>query len=239
MTGYNVLIITFLCLLTSISHAAQTPLYRFELIIFEYTNSQYSDTETWPVNPGEPDDADVLSSITSSAYKASPATNSGGFIFKLQQPRQLILKKEARAIKRSSSRKLLLHTSWVQSMHSEKQARPLAIKIGKEYTSLESGPDYSGLYSDYSTPAATPVKHKQLEGTIRISISRYLHVWTDLLFRRPRSSAIADNSGYIDTQAFRYRDHRKMRSKELHYIDNPSFGILIYALPVKPSGKSN
>jgi hypothetical protein len=239
MTGNKVFIISLLCLLTSISHAAQTPLYRFEIIIFEYTNSQYTDSETWPASPGEPDYSNVLSYITASDYQAGSTINSGGYIFKLQKPGQLILKKEARAIKRSSTRRLLLHTGWIQSMHAEKQARPIAIKIGKQFTSLETGPDRTGLYSEYATPASTPVKHKQLEGIISISISRYLHVWSDLVFRRPHDNTYVNNPGYLDAQAIRYRDHRKMRSKELHYIDNPSFGILIYALPIKSSVQAN
>lgn len=221
-------------LLASTTHIAHASLYRFELIIFEYTNSQYSDSETWPTRPGEPDYGNALSYITGSSYKSGSSVNRGSYTFELEKPEQMILKKEARAIKRSSSRKLLLHTGWIQSMHTDKQARPIAIKIGKEYTRVETEPDMTGIYSDYTTPASKTVRLKQLEGTIKISISRYLHVWTDLLFRRPHgSSTVANNTGSENVQAFRYRDHRRMRSKELHYIDNPSFGILIYALPVK------
>jgi hypothetical protein len=240
MTGKKAFIISLLCLLTSMTHAAQAPLYRFELILFEYTNNQYSDTETWPTEAGEPDYSDVLTYITSNNYKAGSAINSRGYTFQLQKPGQLILKKEASAIKRSSSRKLLLHTGWIQSMHPEKKARPVAIKIGKTYTSLDTGrPGGTSIYSDYQNPVSTPVRHKQIEGSIKISISRFLHVWSDLLFRRPHYNTSTNSSEYVDTQAFRYRDHRKMRSKELHYIDNPSFGMLIYALPVKSSAKAN
>ena len=240
MTSKKAIIISLLCLLTSMSHAAQAPLYRFELIIFEYTNSQYSDTETWPTRTGEPDYSNVLYYITSNAYKAGSAVNSRGYTFKLLKPGQLILKKEASAIKRSSSRKLLLHTGWIQNMHSEKKARPIAIKIGKTYTSLDRGiPGGTSIYSDYQTPVSTPVSNKQIEGSIKISISRYLHVWSDLLFRRPNNNTSTNSSEYTDIQAFRYRDHRRMRSKELHYIDNPSFGMLIYALPVKSTAKEN
>ncbi|MCK4708648.1 MAG: hypothetical protein KAU21_08530 [Gammaproteobacteria bacterium] len=31
--------------------------------------------------------------------------------------------------------------------------------------------------------------------------------------------------------SFRLQDHRRMRSKELHYIDHPLFGIIVKAMP--------
>ncbi len=36
-------------------------------------------------------------------------------------------------------------------------------------------------------------------------------------------------------QSFRLSQSRKMRSRELHYIDNPRFGILTRILPVEES----
>ena len=75
----------------------------------------------------------------------------------------------------------------------------------------------------------------QLDGFITVSISRFLHVWTDLVYTRPEVSPtnFNDDPEIVNVKKFRHKDHRKMRSKELHYIDNPSFGILIYALPYK------
>jgi len=32
-------------------------------------------------------------------------------------------------------------------------------------------------------------------------------------------------------QVYQFKQNRKMRSKELHYIDNPVFGLLIYVTP--------
>jgi len=83
----------------------------------------------------------------------------------------------------------------------------------------------------------------ELEGKITVALSRYLHTYTDLVLRRPRLSADApDNAAeqaYLqahlaDTRILNnhlMREHRRMRSKNLHYIDNPEFGMLILITP--------
>ena len=80
----------------------------------------------------------------------------------------------------------------------------------------------------------------ELEGTVRVSGKRYLHVHLDLLLRRPappnlRSDTQTGNA-YANTYAHRYQayrmtDHRRMRSERLHYIDHPLMGVLILATP--------
>lgn len=60
-----------------------------------------------------------------------------------------------------------------------------------------------------------------LEGTLRLHRSRYLHLTTDLVFTPPG----APGGGY------RLAERRQMRSRELHYIDHPAFGLLVMARP--------
>jgi len=237
-------------------HAQIATHYRFEVIIFEYTNTQYTETESWPKDPGLPDESSALFTITGNASNSTtPVIKSKkdpDITFQPLTADSLILKKEAKAVNRSSLRKLILHTGWTQSMHPAEKAYPVAIKTGAQYTSLVAdvsadsisfgnnltGADNVSSFADSTItrenqPVMIPVKLRQLEGTIKVSIGRYLHVWTDLVYRRPISNPalLNNNRGYTELQTFRHQDHRRMRSKELHYIDNPSFGILIYALP--------
>lgn len=250
--------------------------YQFELIIFSYTNPQYTETESWPDKPGLPDYDNALATITDTPADTSVppttpvVTEQDTNNYKRLDDKQLILKKEANAIKRSSLRKLILHTGWIQTMKAKEQSLPVIFKVGDEYTTLVPDPDniitiapdnpepivqqstdtdqqdtppvstdQDATAINNSTPnyftAMVPQIVKQLDGTITISIGRYLHVWTDLIYRRPVSgpAVIETDSEYTQLETFRFRDHRRMRSKELHYIDNPAFGILIYALPYK------
>ena len=84
----------------------------------------------------------------------------------------------------------------------------------------------------------------EFEGKITIALGRYLHAYTDLVFRRPRLSvdSVADNTPqqeYLVTRAadtrilnnHRLKEHRRMRSKNLHYLDNPEFALLILITP--------
>ena len=91
-------------------------------------------------------------------------------------------------------------------------------------------PQHQGLY--------------ELEGKITIALSRYLHTYTDLVLRRPRLTVDpkqrnAAQDSYLaayaaDTRILNnhsLKEHRRMRSKNLHYLDNPEFALLILITP--------
>lgn len=91
-------------------------------------------------------------------------------------------------------------------------------------------PQHNGLY--------------ELEGKITIVLSRYLHTYTDLVLRRPRLSAdpvmnnaaseaylAANRADTLILNNHHMREHRRMRSKNLHYIDSPEFGMLVLITP--------
>jgi hypothetical protein len=59
-----------------------------------------------------------------------------------------------------------------------------------------------------------------LYGLVRISLGRYLHIDSDLLLLGPETAT-------GPRQAIRVKDHRRMRSGELHHLDHPGFGILV------------
>ncbi len=84
----------------------------------------------------------------------------------------------------------------------------------------------------------------EFEGKITVALSRYLHTYTDLVLRRPRlvdddPASEQVQEPYSATRAadtrilnnHRLREHRRMRSKHLHYLDNPEFAMLILITP--------
>jgi len=84
----------------------------------------------------------------------------------------------------------------------------------------------------------------EFEGKITIALSRYLHTYTNLILRRPRLSvdpvlSNAPQNAYLaanlaDTRILnnhRIKEHRRMRSKNLHYLDHPEFAMLILITP--------
>ena len=62
----------------------------------------------------------------------------------------------------------------------------------------------------------------RLDGLLRITRGRFLHLETDLLLQPADSPT-----------PYRVQLHRRMRSGETHYVDHPMLGILIRAEPVE------
>ena len=105
----------------------------------------------------------------------------------------------------------VIHTAWQQPVYGRNAARPFYLKSDREIT------------------PGTPV----VEGMIKISVRRYLHVDLDLLLRRTTAEVATRAGGF---QTFRFDEHRRMRSKELHYIDHPLMGMLIEITPLSSPG---
>lgn len=87
----------------------------------------------------------------------------------------------------------------------------------------------------------------ELEGKITIALARYLHTYADLVLRRPRLTIDVANTSTeqetltpvpsADTRILNnhsLKEHRRMRSKTLHYLDNPEFSMVILITPFEP-----
>jgi hypothetical protein len=264
--------------------------YQVEIIIFSYPKADTS-FEKWPDDPGKPDYSKIINILESEDYypydgeyqKAltlvpSDIRDKVPPLYTQLPKDSLTLVEDAKKIRWSRARKLLLHSSWIQPVYDRKNAPAIQFTLGDQYTvtkpliapvaatstpqpapaaATPSTNTIPGVKPDASrdpnspgatTPAApaaalpptgvdvfiSETQH-EVEGTITISVSRYLHVYTDFLAHRPE--VVADKQDPTKTQTviktYRFKDHRRMRSKELHYIDNPLFGILIYFTPYK------
>ena len=138
------------------------------------------------------------------------------------------------SLQRSSGYRVLLVKSWRQPGLERGSAIPVLIKGGDSYGN-----------------------HRRLEGTVRLVLSRYLHLETDLWLgdyvqeiNTPQewnetgetaaplpvvdSASDTAESGpqYIPTHLVRMQESRRMRSKELHFIDHPMLGAVVKIIPV-------
>ncbi|ACJ20157.1 CsiV family protein [Coxiella burnetii] len=105
-------------------------------------------------------------------------------------PSQFILKNEQHRLDQSPAYHTLLHIAWRQAVVDTPHAR----------TRLIQG--------------------NNVEGTVRVSVQRYLNVALNLVFK--------NNSNY-----FYLSQNRRMRSNELNYVDFLLYGVLIKIVPVK------
>lgn len=98
----------------------------------------------------------------------------------------------------------------------------------------------------------------QVIGTVQLSVARYLHLAADLIYRVPVSERLAiplpDLELWYDRpyptlsqhqgpayqlekwnviHGFRLEESRRMRSKKVHYLDHPFFGVVVLVTPVE------
>lgn len=74
-----------------------------------------------------------------------------------------------------------------------------------------------------------------LQGTLRMTRGRYLHAELDLLYRERDLAAPIPGAGFQEPayKLFRMQQKRRMRSKELHYLDSARIGALIIVKPLQ------
>jgi hypothetical protein len=119
---------------------------------------------------------------------------------------RLRLKRERAALATSAQYRPLGYLAWRQTLQDRDQAQPMPVEIvGK-------------------------VAGARVDGTVRVAVERYLHLYLDLTLHLPVSAA-SDVAPAIEL-----KEHRRMRSGELHYLDNPRFGVIALITPVETSG---
>ncbi len=171
LTPRNILASLALALCWQMPVAAQAPgdspqWYQVELIIFERRQNMGGgpDTEVWPRNialaypPNVRYLADPGQQVIESGNTTEPndaVTQEQPFV-PLEQG-QFELADSARAIERDSGLRLLFHEAWRQPMVPFQQAPAIVISGGEKYD-----------------------EHHELEGSITFSVSRYLHMHTNL-----------------------------------------------------------
>jgi len=132
----------------------------------------------------------------------------------------LTLNDNAAAIAESGRYRLIRHMAWRQPGLDTESAIPVRISAGEGSTMFL--PDDLSEYEDFipATPfleenMSREITAPSVSGTINIRLGRFLHMETNLVFTDAETN-----------QSFKLTQNRKMRSSELHYIDNPRFGLL-------------
>lgn len=187
-----------------------------------------------PAEPGTDTADEVITAAAEPAFDIADLvieeTDSAGRLAFSNSEDNSSLSDVLRSLNRSSRFRVLDHQSWIQPIGSE----PTAVM-------MQAGERYDDLY--------------ELEGTLAFSVSRYLHVETNLWYTlfEPRGirrsgpapatfgnlneetlAAYADlveverqRGQYYPARRHAMVQSRRMRSGELHYIDHPLFGVIV------------
>jgi len=144
----------------------------------------------------------------------------------------LTLSDNATAIANSGRYRVLRHFAWRQPGLDENSAIPIRISIGSSmpvYLPDDIKPYDNFIPASAEATADRPrmINTNQVNGSIKVRLGRFLHMEASLVFTD------ADTQ-----QSYRLSQSRKMRSRELHYIDNPRFGLLTRILPLEDTQSS-
>lgn len=169
---------------------------------------------------------------------------------------ELRLNDSVQKIITSSRYELLLHTGWRQPGLDESNSIPVWVKGGEIFDSSYSSIDQmtqnnlapkTEMTEDLNRSGYTRTQGLyELEGQITIILSRYLHTRTELVLRKPsdrnrlrQQEELLTTADDIDLTAleghlllnYALNEQRRMRSRKLHYLDHPEFGMLILITP--------
>ncbi len=164
---------------------------------------------------------------------------------------ELQLMDSVKSIVRSSRYELLVHTGWRQPGLDESKSIPVWVRGGTVFDST-----YSSIDQVTETPAASSGSRRaslpsdllyELEGQITVTLSRYLHTRAELVLRKPAQPGNLlilneDPAGQPNGQDdlalegrlllnYALNEQRRMRSRKLHYLDHPEFGMLVLITP--------
>lgn len=280
-----------LLLLSSTHTAWSAREYNIELIIFRYTGVEQYSAEHWPDNWKIPDTRNSLDLIKlpwaqkDQIRKLAPAlqtlNNIAAALEKSERYQVLTHlawqqpgfdKNDAINIKIEAGQVYHRLTPYVPSVGD--QSEPDAPQLGGLFVTQENLRTGSSLSPEMNK--MVPVEYQpveltarldpdrlvyELSGNIKIVISRFVHVYSDLLLMQPvilKVEQPADNQGnysaldgvtlvekpkyrlifsspdlsFTTLHGINVQEHRRMRSDELNFIDHPLLGIIVKAWSV-------
>lgn len=192
--------------------------YNIEVIVFENQSGSQHPTETWSQFQGYPfmENSQILKPP---AGLTGPLTEQDMFV---QLPEEeLSLREEKEQLQNTQDFNVLLHTAWRQAIDKEDAMIPIRLKGGKVVVS-----------SSFSTEVPNNDTY-QIDGTIALGLSRFLHLKTDLVYNQ-KSPRVKDYPS-SSIRSYRLKQKRRMKSNEVHYIDHPLFGVLLKITPIAQS----
>jgi len=180
--------------------------YDVEIIIFEDAHARYLNSQSWNQQKLYTDENGIDENIGKEINE-----NPGNF----QSIKPSILNGKYKRISSSSEYDVLFYGAWRQAGLDKNKAFEIDIN------------DLENIHISKSANTLT--------GKFKLVLARYLHIYNELEYQR-EAIATTENTlekTEINNEIYPLKSHRRMRSKELHYIDHPLVGMLIQINPVE------
>ena len=257
--------ITLLAGLISLPAAAEFEgsWFQVEVLIFEHTGSRPENPERWPTYPSLERRSPAVTIIDGiEQTEGSGNAEQLPIPFRPLSEPEWTLAKEKAALESSRNYRVLYHQSWVQPVPGRNDIVPIRIDAGDVYGSQHELQGYLDLYVERYLHLKTDlqlVRYAQTDNPFRLIDDNAITGSTDEsmpfmgLSLDQEASALGsnvfdtdiitsnNNQYYVATESIGMKQRRRMRSTELHYIDNPELGLLIYIVPLEfdaPEGEA-
>ena len=214
---------------TEVNQPDQPPTYQIEMIVFSHITEATLHSEKWPAINPQPIRDDFAFKLNPQALTSYLSTTH----FYPVPTSELQLNRMAARINRNANYKVLLHYGWQQQFPPSTTAQPIHLYSNdtEAGTTNSQNPNADHVIS-YDSQSIWPV-----DGEVAISLNRFFNIKLNLLFSIPTNQLPSDvnaNTPFASSYAyFHLIEKRRMRSKELNYIDSPLFSIIIKITPVK------
>ncbi|MFT4580360.1 MAG: hypothetical protein ACI915_003807 [Gammaproteobacteria bacterium] len=218
---FGVAITLAFVLLSPEAAMADAPWYQVEVIVFRYTNAVVAGDERYPKLASTPDFGDALPLVDQETQSHDDASRTRPNEVQIPGPRAF------ESLPRSE-----LTTSGVFQRLRGLQAYDPVLHVGWRQPARGARRTYSVLLSDNPRGSAfrgrdeataldmSVDEGRRVEGTLRVQSGRQISVAVDFFNDDGVSSG-------------RLTERRAIRFKELHYFDDPAFGIIVQVTPYR------
>lgn len=240
--------------------------FQVEVLIFENTGNRSEKPERWPTYPDLERLSSALTiteldpEVAQADETAQQRANSLPIPFSPLSEAEWTLSQEKTALERSRNYRVLYHQSWMQPVPGRNRVVPIRIDAGELYGSQHELQGYIELSVErylHLTTNLQLIRYAQTDNPFRLiddsddaQSANATRTFNGLSLDQEASalgSNVFDtdiitsnnNQYYVATESIQMKQRRRMRSAELHYIDNPEFGLLIHILPVEIGGQSD
>lgn len=213
--------------------AEEPRMYRVEMVLFRHTDRQAITSEVWHSGPV---------SRLQEAVRVDEPDGARGFRDVSRTPfglRGLVTRLNAAPLY-----EVIASYAWEQPGLPAETAIPVRIQAGP-LLGRESPQDRPEFTPWQITPIASqppeapqpPAPIYEVDGTVTLSLARFLHLHTELLYRRATDEPLGgDHVWTLEGGQFAeslVSERRRMRSREVHYLDHPMMGVIVEVTPVE------
>ena len=228
--------------------------YIIEVLLFRQLNKQGMRDEHWsrPEDQGLTADISPLTEETPalaeynlSSHQFIPLHNGIGVLSR----KNYKLADSAANLRYSPNYRLLAHFGWTQRSLSRRYALPIKITADNMSDSLLpegelklSVSRFLHLQVNLAASQCEPLSQPSSDAQLQTEQAVTDKVLDQKLAQgiTPESAIAAEtrisSAGKCINKVYRFKQNRRMRSKELHYLDNPVYGLLVYVTPFTVGG---